>query len=249
MIASTRRFAALLGLVRDARISPRLQSRRSKFTDVKLKNGLRVIVSEDHSAPTFAIAVTYNVGSARRAKARRTGFAHLFEHMMFKGSENVGTASTALVFDNGGGMNGTTNQDRTLYYETLPGQPARARAVPRADRMKSLDINKANLDNQRDAVQEERRLGLDNQPYGKTYERSRRAGLRQPRLQALGHRLDGRSQRRVGGRRGDVLQDLLRAEQRRPVDRRRRRYEEDDGADREVLRDDSRGSRSRSGRT
>jgi predicted Zn-dependent peptidase len=141
-----------------------------KFTDVKLTNGLRVIVSEDHSAPTFSIAVTYNVGSADE-KARRTGFAHLFEHMMFKGSENVGPGEHfTLIFNNGGSMNGTTNTDRTLYFETLPANQLELALFLESDRMKSLDITKANLDNQRNAVQEERRLGLDNQPYGKTYE-------------------------------------------------------------------------------
>ncbi|HXT28472.1 MAG TPA: insulinase family protein, partial [Vicinamibacterales bacterium] len=125
-----------------------------KFNDVKLKNGLRVIVSEDHSAPTFSIAVTYNVGSADE-KARRTGFAHLFEHMMFKGSENVGPGEHfTLVFNNGGNMNGTTNQDRTLYFETLPANQLELAIFLESDRMKSLDINKANLDNQRNAVQE-----------------------------------------------------------------------------------------------
>jgi zinc protease len=142
-----------------------------KFTDLKLKNGLRVIISEDHSAPTFSIAVTYNVGSADE-KARRTGFAHLFEHMMFKGSENVGPGEHfTLIFNNGGNMNGTTDQDRTLYFETLPANQLELALFLESDRMKALDINKANLDNQRNAVQEERRLGLDNQPYGHTYER------------------------------------------------------------------------------
>ena len=142
-----------------------------KFTDVKLKNGLRVIVSEDHSAPTFSIAVTYNVGSADE-KARRTGFAHLFEHMMFKGSTNVGPGEHFnLIFNNGGTMNGTTNKERTIYYETMPSNQLEAALFLEADRMRSLEITKANLDNQRNAVQEERRLGLDNQPYGKTYER------------------------------------------------------------------------------
>ena len=80
-----------------------------KFTDVKLRNGLRVIISEDHSAPTVSVAVNYFVGSADE-KARRTGFAHLFEHMMFKGSENVGPGEHfTLIFGNGGNMNGTTN--------------------------------------------------------------------------------------------------------------------------------------------
>jgi predicted Zn-dependent peptidase len=142
-----------------------------KFTDVKLKNGLRVIISEDHTAPTVSVAVNYFVGSADE-KARRTGFAHLFEHMMFKGSENVGPGEhPALIFTNGGSMNGTTNQDRTLYYETVPANQLELAIFLEADRMKSLDINKANLDNQKGAVQEERRLRMDNQPYGKTFER------------------------------------------------------------------------------
>jgi len=142
-----------------------------KFSDQKLKNGLRVIVSEDHTAPTVSIAVTYNVGSADE-KARRTGFAHLFEHMMFKGSENVGPGEhPALVFSNGGTMNGTTNQDRTLYFETMPANQLELALFLEADRMKSLDINKDNLNNQRGAVQEERRLRVDNQPYGATFER------------------------------------------------------------------------------
>jgi len=143
-----------------------------KFTDVKLKNGLRVIISEDHTAPTVAIAVNYYVGSADE-KARRTGFAHLFEHMMFKGSENVGPGEhPALIFSNGGSMNGTTNQDRTLYFETLPANQLELGLFLEADRMRSLDINKANLDNQRGAVQEERRLRVDNQPYGQTFEKT-----------------------------------------------------------------------------
>src|SRR3954468_11519230 len=142
-----------------------------KFTDSKLKNGLRVIISEDHNAPTVSIAVNYFVGSADE-KARRTGFAHLFEHMMFKGSENVGSGEHfALVFGNGGDMNGTTNQDRTLYFETMPANQLELALFLEADRMKSLDINKDNLNNQRGAVQEERRLRVDNQPYGATFER------------------------------------------------------------------------------
>jgi predicted Zn-dependent peptidase len=142
-----------------------------KFTDVTLTNGLRVIISEDHSAPTFSLAVTYNVGSADE-KAKRTGFAHLFEHMMFKGSENVGSGEHfAQVFNNGGSMNGTTSEDRTLYFEMMPANQLELALFLESDRMRSLDITKANLDNQRNAVQEERRLGLDNQPYGKTYER------------------------------------------------------------------------------
>src|SRR5260221_11984071 len=92
--------------------------------------------------------------------------------MMFKGSENVGPGEHfTQVFNNGGNMNGTTSEDRTLYFETLPANQLELALFLESDRMRSLDITKANLDNQRNAVQEERRLGLDNQPYGKTHER------------------------------------------------------------------------------
>jgi zinc protease len=135
-----------------------------------LKNGLKVILSVDHSAPTYSISITYDVGS-RNEKAGHTGFAHLFEHMMYEGSENVGKGEhMILVMNNGGGMNGTTNEDRTNYFETLPANQLDLGLFLESDRMKALAINQANLDNQRNAVQEERRLGEDNAPYGKTFE-------------------------------------------------------------------------------
>ena len=140
------------------------------FTDTKLSNGLRLIVAEDHVAPVYSIAVVYNVGSRDERKGR-TGFAHLFEHMMFKGSENVGPGEHFYtIFSNGGTMNGTTNKERTLYFETMPANQLEAGMFLEADRMRSLAIVKENLDNQRQAVQEERRQGLDNQPYGRTNE-------------------------------------------------------------------------------
>jgi predicted Zn-dependent peptidase len=129
-----------------------------------------VITVEDHSAPVIALSITYNVGS-RNERQGRTGFAHLFEHMMFKGSENVGSGEHfMLVFNNGGNMNGTTNEDRTNYFEVLPANQLDLALFLESDRMKSLAITKDNLDNQRNAVQEERRLGVDNQPYGKSEE-------------------------------------------------------------------------------
>ena len=141
-----------------------------QFSDTHLDNGLRVIVAEDHAAPVFSIVVTYDVGSRNERKGR-TGFAHLFEHMMFKGSENVGqNEHPYLMFMNGGDMNGTTNKERTLYYETLPANQLDLALFLEADRMRALTITRENLDNQRNAVQEERRLGVDNQPYGKTFE-------------------------------------------------------------------------------
>jgi zinc protease len=143
---------------------------RVDYKETTLKNGLRVITVEDHSAPVIAVSVTYNVGS-RNEREGRTGFAHLFEHMMFKGSENVGTGEHfLLVFNNGGNMNGTTNEDRTNYFEVLPSNQLDLALFLEADRMRSLAITKDNLDNQRNAVQEERRLGVDNQAYGKSGE-------------------------------------------------------------------------------
>ncbi len=145
---------------------------RVQFLDTTLKNGLRVIIAEDHLAPTFSVAVTYNVGS-RNERQGRTGFAHLFEHMMFKGSENVGSGEHfSLVFGNGGSMNGSTNKDRTNYYEQLPINQLDLALFLEADRMRTLAsaITPDNLKNQINTVQEERRQGVDNQPYGKTFE-------------------------------------------------------------------------------
>ncbi|HTN71235.1 MAG TPA: pitrilysin family protein, partial [Methylomirabilota bacterium] len=140
------------------------------FKEFTLKNGLRVILSEDHSAPTYSICVTYNVGS-RDERPGRTGFAHLFEHMMFQGSENVGKGEHfILVLNNGGSANGTTNADRTNYFQTLPANQLELGLFLEADRMRSLKINQANFDNQRQTVQEERRQSYDNRPYGRSYE-------------------------------------------------------------------------------
>jgi len=145
--------------------------RAIQFSDTRLPNGLRVIISEDHFAPVYAIAVSYGVGS-KDERPGRTGFAHLFEHMMFKGSDNVGPGEHFfLVFNYGGNMNGTTNTDRTLYFEVMPKNQLDLGLFLESDRMRSLAITKENLDNQRQAVQEERRLRLDNQPYGKSQER------------------------------------------------------------------------------
>ena len=170
MTPAFRRLSVSATLAALAVVALAARPQRAKFTDTTLSNGLRVIVAEDHSAPVFSIAVNYNVGSRNERKGR-TGFAHLFEHMMFKGSENVGQSEHPyLMFMNGGSMNGTTNKDRTVYYETLPSNQLDLALFLEADRMKSLAITKENLENQINAVQEERRSGVDNQPYGKTNE-------------------------------------------------------------------------------
>ena len=140
------------------------------FKETRLANGLRVITVEDHNAPVIAVNVSYNVGS-RNERPGRTGFAHLFEHMMFQGSENVGKSEHfMLVYNNGGTMNGTTNEDRTNYFEALPSNQLELALYLEADRMRSLAVTQENLDNQRNAVQEERRIGLDNAAYGKSGE-------------------------------------------------------------------------------
>jgi zinc protease len=158
--------AALIALL----IVPAGMGQAVKFTEHKLKNGLRIILSEDHSAPTYSISVTYNAGS-RDERDGRTGFAHLFEHMMFQGSENVGKGEHFIIIENnGGGMNGSTNADRTEYHETLPANQIDLGLFLEADRMRSLVINQANLDNQRATVQEEKRQRYDNQPYGRTFD-------------------------------------------------------------------------------
>lgn len=148
----------------------RAQATTPAYNDVTLKNGLRVLLLEDHSAPVDAIAIVYDVGS-RNEKPGHTGFAHLFEHMMFQGSANVGKGEHMLLIqENGGGMNGTTNEDRTNYFESLPSNQLELGLFLESDRMRSLAVTQANLDNQRNTVQEERRLRVDNQPYGKTGE-------------------------------------------------------------------------------
>ena len=128
-----------------------------RFSDNKLDNGLRVIVAEDHYAPVYAICVAYKVGS-KDEHPGRTGFAHLFEHMMFKGTENVGVGEFDFLIDtNGGSSNGTTNTDRTSYYESLPKNQLDLGLYLEADRMRALAITPENLENQRQAVKEERR--------------------------------------------------------------------------------------------
>jgi zinc protease len=167
MTSLHRRFFAATTLVAFATIAIAAVRPPQPITDTTLPNGLRVLIQEDHASPVFSIVVDYNVGSRNERKGR-TGFAHLFEHMMFKGSDNVGQGEHPyLMFMNGGSMNGTTNKDRTVYYETLPANQVDLALFLEADRMRSLAITKGNLDNQINAVQEERRLGVDNVPYGK----------------------------------------------------------------------------------
>jgi predicted Zn-dependent peptidase len=134
-----------------------------------LKNGLRVVMSPDRTIPTVGIVVYYDVGSRNEVRGR-SGFAHLFEHMMFQGSANVEKGEHfQLVLNRGGEMNGTTSEDRTNYYESLPSNELSLGLWLEADRMKSLAITQENFENQRQTVMEERRQSYDNQPYAKSW--------------------------------------------------------------------------------
>ena len=138
------------------------------FTDERLPNGLRLIISEDHLVPVVAVNVWYDVGSKHEV-AGKTGFAHLFEHVMFQGSRHVAKAEhIALVQAAGGTMNGTTWLDRTNYFETVPSHQLELAIWLEADRLATLldALSQENLDNQRAVVKNEKRLSYDNQPYG-----------------------------------------------------------------------------------
>lgn len=141
-----------------------------EIEEYKLKNGLRVVLNKDEAIPVVSVAVYYNVGS-RNEREGRTGFAHLFEHMMFQGSENVPKAGHfQYIMKAGGTMNGTTSSERTNYYETLPANQLPLALWLESDRMRSLAVTQENLDNQREAVKEEKRLRYDNQPYGQIFD-------------------------------------------------------------------------------
>lgn len=138
--------------------------------EFSLGNGLRVVLNRDESVPVVSVAVYYDVGSRNERKGR-TGFAHLFEHMMFQGSENVGKAEHfQFIMKAGGTMNGTTSSERTNYYETLPANQLPLALWLESDRMRALAVTQENLDNQREAVKEEKRLRYDNQPYGHVFD-------------------------------------------------------------------------------
>jgi len=142
--------------------APSLHLAIERFT---LTNGLRVVLAPDPSTPTVAVNVLYDVGS-RNEERGRSGFAHLFEHMMFQGSANVPRGQHfQLVSGHGGQMNGTTSADRTQYFEMMPRSELPLALWLEADRMKSLDVSDKNLDNQRSVVKEEYRMRVENAAY------------------------------------------------------------------------------------
>ncbi len=177
-----------------------------------LDNGLTVIVHEDHKAPIVAVNIWYHVGS-KNEKPGKTGFAHLFEHLMFGGSENFhGRYIDAMERVGATDLNGTTNDDRTNYFEDVPTSALDYTLWLESDRMGHLlgSFDEKTLDLQRGVVQNEKRQG-ENQPYGVTRATDHGEHLsRRASIFMDGNRLDGRSQCRLHERREGVVPDLLR---------------------------------------
>jgi zinc protease len=145
------------------------QEWRPPTTLRKLPNGLTVVLSEDHTAPTVGLCISYGIGS-RLEPVGRTGFAHLFEHMMFEGTPAAPKGIFNRIVESGGGfVNGETDNDFTQYFESAPVSALDAMLWLEADRMKTLDFSSKNLENQRNVVEEEVRVNVLNQPYGLFY--------------------------------------------------------------------------------
>src|SRR5579863_4876329 len=155
----------VLCLLAFAALSARAADIAIPIESYKLNNGLRVVLSKDSAVPVVTVYLIYDVG-ARSEEKGRTGFAHLFEHMMFEGSANAPKGMHfATVESNGGTLNGSTHPDFTDYYDVLPSNKLATALWLESDRMRSLSINEENLKNQKEAVKQERRLSFDNQPY------------------------------------------------------------------------------------
>lgn len=143
-----------------------MNAQEIKFEEYDLPNGLHVILHQDNSAPVVTTSVMYHVGAKDEA-AGRTGFAHFFEHLLFEGTKNIKRGDWfKIVSSNGGRNNANTSLDRTYYYETFPSNNEQLGLWMEAERMKHPVINQIGVDTQREVVKEERRMRMDNQPYG-----------------------------------------------------------------------------------
>src|SRR3954469_7064767 len=165
--------ALLIGGLFSAATQPALAASRPpklQYEITTLPNGLTVVLSEDHSTPIVHVQLVYHVGS-KNERPGRTGFAHLFEHLMFKGSKNVAPeAHTSMLASVGGQSNAYTTDDETVFWETVPAQYLPLAVWLEADRMATLRIDRDTFVNERDVVKEERRMRIDNQPYGRLSE-------------------------------------------------------------------------------
>jgi zinc protease len=163
-------LAACVLLAAAAPLGAAVRPPKLQYEISTLPNGLTVVLEEDHSTPIVHLNLTYHVGS-KNEKPGRTGFAHLFEHLMFKGSKNVDPEGhTSMIASIGGQSNAYTTEDETTFWETAPSQYLPMLLWLEGDRMATLRINKETFTNERDVVKEERRLRIDNQPYGRLNE-------------------------------------------------------------------------------
>ncbi len=159
-------LALALGLVYGATAQTNI-----KFTEYELDNGMHVILHEDHSTPIVAVSVLYHVGS-KNEKPGRTGFAHFFEHLMFEGSPNIDRGEyMKVVQGNGGALNANTSFDRTFYYEILPSNQLELGLWLESERMFHATVDEKGVETQREVVKEEKRLRIDNRPYGSFMEK------------------------------------------------------------------------------
>lgn len=146
------------------------QIKEIEFVEYELENGLKVILHQDNSTPIVAVSVMYHVGS-KNEKPDRTGFAHFFEHLLFEGSENIERGQYAeYVQKNGGTYNANTSWDRTYYFEILPSNQLELGLWLESERMLHAKVEEVGIETQREVVKEERRLRIDNQPYGSILE-------------------------------------------------------------------------------
>src|SRR5687767_4756750 len=153
-----------------ASVGAAVQPPKLQYQLMTLPNGLRVILSEDHSTPIVHVQLWYHVGS-KNERPGRTGFAHLFEHMMFKGSKNVEPEShTSFISSIGGRSNAYTTEDETVFWQTLPAHYLPLALWLEADRMATLRIDEEAFRREREVVKEERRMRVENQPYGRLSE-------------------------------------------------------------------------------
>jgi zinc protease len=142
------------------------QLKTVEFEEYDLKNGLHVILHEDHSTPIVAVTVMYHVGS-KNENPERTGMAHFFEHLLFEGSENIGRGEFSRYVENAGGvLNANTTNDRTFYYEVLPSNQLELGMWLESERMLHAKVENEGIETQREVVKEEKRQRMDNQPYG-----------------------------------------------------------------------------------
>src|SRR5580765_4049068 len=163
-------IVALLIVATSLTTSAAVRPPKLQYDISTLPNGLTLVLSEDHSTPVVHLQVWYHVGSKNEKKGR-TGFAHLFEHLMFKGSKNVGPEEhTSMMTSLGGQANAYTTDDETVFWETVPQQYLPLIMWLEADRMATLRIDKETFQSEREVVKEERRMRVDNQPYGRLTE-------------------------------------------------------------------------------